>query len=58
MRKSAVLKEGLRLSAVVTTRLPRSAPEEALQYEKWTIPPRVCLPKIYVSSIPSHNPLA
>ncbi|CAG7962115.1 unnamed protein product [Penicillium nalgiovense] len=37
---SAVLKEGLRLSAVVTTRLPRSAPEEALQYEKWTIPPR------------------
>ncbi|OQE21558.1 hypothetical protein PENFLA_c014G03393 [Penicillium flavigenum] len=37
--KSAVLKEGLRLSAVVTTRLPRSAPEEALQYGKWTIPP-------------------
>ncbi|KAJ5282252.1 hypothetical protein N7497_012066 [Penicillium chrysogenum] len=36
---SAVLKEGLRLSAVVTTRLPRSAPEEALQYGKWTIPP-------------------
>ncbi|KAJ6132408.1 hypothetical protein N7471_007623 [Penicillium samsonianum] len=37
--KSAVLKEGLRLSAVVTTRLPRSAPDEALQYGKWTIPP-------------------
>ncbi|CAG8899639.1 unnamed protein product [Penicillium egyptiacum] len=36
---SAVLKEGLRLSAVVTTRLPRSAPDEALQYGKWTIPP-------------------
>ncbi|KAJ5360336.1 hypothetical protein N7517_009527 [Penicillium concentricum] len=37
--KSAVLKEGLRLSAVVTTRLPRSAPDEALKYGKWTIPP-------------------
>ncbi|KGO36084.1 Cytochrome P450 [Penicillium expansum] len=38
-RKSAVLKEGLRLSAVVTTRLPRIAPDEALQHGKWTIPP-------------------
>ncbi|KAI2700473.1 hypothetical protein CBS147332_8084 [Penicillium roqueforti] len=36
---SAVLKEGLRISAVVTSRLPRSAPDEALQYGKWTIPP-------------------
>ncbi|CAI7646474.1 unnamed protein product [Penicillium glandicola] len=36
---AAVVKEGLRLSAVVTSRLPRSAPEEALQYGEWTIPP-------------------
>ncbi|KAJ5603009.1 hypothetical protein N7537_005965 [Penicillium hordei] len=36
---AAVVKEGLRLSAVVTSRLPRIAPDEALQYEKWTIPP-------------------
>ncbi|KAJ5199135.1 Cytochrome P450 [Penicillium cf. griseofulvum] len=36
---TAVLKEGLRLSAIVTTRLPRIAPDEALRYGKWTIPP-------------------
>ncbi|CAI7667573.1 unnamed protein product [Penicillium viridicatum] len=36
---AAVVKEGLRISAVVTSRLPRIAPDEALHYGKWTIPP-------------------
>ncbi|KAL3476651.1 cytochrome P450 [Aspergillus californicus] len=35
---SAVIREGLRLSSVVTTRLPRSAPDEVLQYQQWWIP--------------------
>ncbi|KAJ5286982.1 hypothetical protein N7478_002668 [Penicillium angulare] len=35
---SAVIREGLRLSSVVTTRLPRSAPDEVLQYNQWKIP--------------------
>ncbi|KAJ5088068.1 hypothetical protein N7456_011684 [Penicillium angulare] len=35
---SAVIREGLRLSSVVTTRLPRSAPDETLQYNQWKIP--------------------
>ncbi|KAJ5682378.1 hypothetical protein N7462_005543 [Penicillium macrosclerotiorum] len=35
---SAVVREGLRLSAIVTTRLPRSAPDETLQYQQWQIP--------------------
>ncbi|GFF80783.1 cytochrome P450 [Aspergillus lentulus] len=35
---SAIVKEGLRISAVVTTRLPRIAPDEALIYGKWRIP--------------------
>ncbi|KAJ5165086.1 uncharacterized protein N7500_006916 [Penicillium coprophilum] len=35
---SAVVKESLRLSAVVTTRLPRIAPDEDLHHGEWTIP--------------------
>ncbi|KAH7316957.1 cytochrome P450 [Stachybotrys elegans] len=35
---SAVIKEGFRLSSVVTTRLPRSAPDEDLYYGDWIIP--------------------
>ncbi|KAJ6030653.1 uncharacterized protein N7446_000284 [Penicillium canescens] len=35
---SAVVRECLRLSAIVTTRLPRSAPDEILQYQQWQIP--------------------
>ncbi|PLB53957.1 cytochrome P450 [Aspergillus steynii IBT 23096] len=35
---TAVLKEGLRLSSIVTTRLPRIAPEETLQFHGWDIP--------------------
>ncbi|KAI2894944.1 hypothetical protein CBS76997_341 [Aspergillus niger] len=35
---TAVLKEGLRLSALVTTRLPRAAPDEILQFHGWEIP--------------------
>ncbi|KAJ5926353.1 hypothetical protein N7516_008126 [Penicillium verrucosum] len=33
-----VINEGLRLSGVIT-RLPRRAPDEALKYKQWTIPP-------------------
>ncbi|GKZ27267.1 hypothetical protein AbraCBS73388_004042 [Aspergillus brasiliensis] len=35
---TAVLKEGLRLSALVTTRLPRVSPDEILQFHGWEIP--------------------
>ncbi|KAJ5151304.1 uncharacterized protein N7482_010556 [Penicillium canariense] len=35
---SATIREGLRLSSVVTTRLPRSAPDQILQYQQWEIP--------------------
>jgi hypothetical protein len=35
-----VINEGLRLSGVIT-RLPRRAPDEALTYKQWTIPPNV-----------------
>ncbi|KAI9930243.1 hypothetical protein ASPWEDRAFT_733106 [Aspergillus wentii DTO 134E9] len=35
----AVIKEGLRLSAVVTSRLPRIAPNEVLRVQGWEIPP-------------------
>lgn len=34
------INEGLRLSGVIT-RLPRRAPDEALVYKQWTIPPNV-----------------
>ncbi|KAE8135233.1 cytochrome P450 [Aspergillus pseudotamarii] len=36
---TAVIKEGLRVSAVVTSRLPRIAPDEMLKFRAWTIPP-------------------
>lgn len=32
------MKEGLRLSAVVTSRLPRIAPQEQLEVNEWQIP--------------------
>ncbi|KAE8391134.1 cytochrome P450 [Aspergillus alliaceus] len=35
---SATVREGLRISSIVTTRLPRSAPDEDLQYQQWHIP--------------------
>ncbi|PYH76233.1 cytochrome P450, partial [Aspergillus uvarum CBS 121591] len=35
---SATIKEGLRLSSIVTTRLPRIAPHETLRYQHWEIP--------------------
>lgn len=38
---TGVVKEGLRLSYGITTRLPR-VPHESLQYREWLIPPRVC----------------
>lgn len=38
VHQTAVLKEGLRLSALVTTRLPRAAPDEVLQFHGWEIP--------------------
>jgi cytochrome P450 len=36
---SAVVKEGLRLHGGITARSSRVAPNEALQYKEWTIPP-------------------
>ncbi|KAJ5525455.1 cytochrome P450 [Penicillium frequentans] len=36
---TAVLREGLRLSNIVVPRQPRVAPDEALQFHNWTIPP-------------------
>ncbi|KIX07822.1 uncharacterized protein Z518_02476 [Rhinocladiella mackenziei CBS 650.93] len=36
---SAVISEGIRISYGVTTRTPRIAPDEALRYKEWTIPP-------------------
>ncbi|KAB8200206.1 cytochrome P450 [Aspergillus parasiticus] len=35
---SATIKEGLRLSSIITTRLPRIAPDEVLQYGQWSNP--------------------
>lgn len=35
---TAVLNEGLRITSSVMTRLPRIAPDEALQYHSWSIP--------------------
>lgn len=36
---SAMITEGVRLSHVVSSRMPRYAPEEELKYKDWTIPP-------------------
>lgn len=36
---SAVIKEGLRMSYGVVSRMPRVSPNEALQYKEWVIPP-------------------
>lgn len=36
--QSAVISEGLRLSYGTTTRLPRIAPNEVLNYNGWDIP--------------------
>ncbi|KAE8421134.1 cytochrome P450 [Aspergillus pseudocaelatus] len=36
---TAVIKEGLRVSAVVTSRLPRIVPNETLEFRSWKIPP-------------------
>ncbi|KAE8350007.1 benzoate 4-monooxygenase cytochrome P450 [Aspergillus coremiiformis] len=35
---NATIREGLRISSIVTTRLPRIAPDEHLQYRQWHIP--------------------
>ncbi|KUL90261.1 hypothetical protein ZTR_01954 [Talaromyces verruculosus] len=35
---TAIIKEGLRISAVVTSRLPRIVPDEKLEYRGWQIP--------------------
>ena len=37
---SAVVKEGLRIAAIVTLRLAEIAPDESLVFRSWTIPPR------------------
>ncbi|KAI9729021.1 MAG: hypothetical protein M1828_000106 [Chrysothrix sp. TS-e1954] len=37
---NAVLKEALRISALFTARMPRTAPESAMVYKDWVIPPK------------------
>lgn len=38
----AVINEGLRIASPVTSRLPRIAPLDELEYHGWTIPAGVC----------------
>lgn len=45
-KQTGVIREGLRLSHGVTTRLPRVAPMESLRYKNWVIPPGVCYTSI------------
>ena len=35
------MKESLRITALVTSRLPLVSPKEALRYKDWVIPPGV-----------------
>lgn len=39
--QTAVIKESLRITALVTSRLPLVSPQEPLRYGDWDIPPRV-----------------
>lgn len=48
---TAVIREGIRLASVVTTRLPRSAPDEVLQYKEWDIPAGVSGAMILVNLV-------
>ncbi|KAJ5091020.1 benzoate 4-monooxygenase cytochrome P450 [Penicillium argentinense] len=49
---SAIIREGLRISSVVTSRLPRIAPTEVLTYEGWSIPPGI---PVSMSTYLIHN---
>ena len=40
-RQTAVLKESLRISALIMIRAPLVAPTEWLRYQEWVIPPKV-----------------
>lgn len=42
--KNGIVMETLRLSTGIAGRSPRTAPTEALQYEEYVIPPKVCFP--------------
>ena len=39
--QTAVVKESLRITALVTSRLPLTSPNEHLRYKGWDIPPHV-----------------
>lgn len=39
--QTAVVKESLRITALVTSRLPLVSPKESLSYGNWNIPPGV-----------------
>lgn len=41
--QDAVMLEGLRISAITTTRLPQIAPNETIRYGNFAIPPGVRL---------------
>ncbi|KAJ5791538.1 uncharacterized protein N7518_008549 [Penicillium psychrosexuale] len=43
---STMITEGVRLSHVVSSRIPRYAPEEELKYKDWTIPPGIDDPSL------------
>ena len=46
MLQTAVIKESLRITALVTSRLPLVSPVEPLRYGNWEIPPGVtCSPR-------------
>jgi len=51
---TAILKEGLRISSPVLTRLPRISPNETLQYGTWTIPAGI--PVSMSSYLIDYNP--
>lgn len=58
---TAVLKESLRSSALITTRAPLVAPTQALRYRNFHIPPNTAVSMtlsslmLYVASFPSPN---
>ena len=43
-KKTAVIKEALRVACLITSRLPMVCPDKSLQYKEWIIPPGVRTP--------------
>lgn len=49
---SAVIKEGLRMSYGVVSRMPRVSPDEVLRYKDWVIPPNT---PVSMNNMDMHN---